>query len=140
MSLATNIRKFAPGAASALALGLMLAFTTPPTVAMAADVIKSGELSGENKHITTGKVTIEKDGDRTLVVLGPNFSLDGAPDPKLGFAKNGKFDTGTLFSKLKKLKGRQVYEVPKNIVVANYDQFVVWCEKFSVSLGSAKLK
>ncbi len=138
MSFATNIRKAAPAAASALALGIMLAFTTPPS-AMAGEILKSGAISGENDHVTTGKVTIEKDGDRTLVVLGPNFSLDGAPDPQLGFAKDGKFDNGTLFAKLKNLNGRQVYELPKNIVVANYDQFVVWCKKFSVSLGSAKL-
>jgi len=138
MPIASIIRKVAPLATSVLALGLMLSITTPP-MAMAGDVLRSGQLVGENKHVTTGKVTIEKDGNRTLVVLGPQFSLDGAPDPRLGFSKGGKFDKSTMFSKLKKLNGRQVYELPKSISVSNYDKFVVWCEKFSVSLGSAKL-
>ena len=44
-----------------------------------------------------------------------------------------------VFAKLKSLNGRQVYELPKNISTSAYDAFVVWCEKFSVSLGSAKL-
>ncbi len=72
-------------------------------------------------------------------MLGPKFSLDGAPDPQLGFSKDGTYDPSTTFTKLKSLNGRQVYELPKSISIAAYDTFVVWCEKFNVSLGSAKL-
>ncbi len=138
MSISTKIRMAGPAMGSAIALALMFALTTPQTAA-AAETLKQGQLVGENKHITTGNVTIERDGDRTYVILGPKFSLDGAPDPKLGFSKDGKYDKSTTFAKLKSLNGRQVYEIPKSISVAAYDQFVVWCEKFSVSLGSAKL-
>lgn len=138
MSISTKIRMAGPVVGSALALALMFSLTSAPQ-AMAAETIKQGQLVGENKHITTGNVTIEKDGDRTFVILGPKFSLDGAPDPQLGFSKGGKYDTSTTFAKLKSLNGRQVYEVPKSISVAAYDAFVVWCEKFDVSLGSAKL-
>ncbi len=139
MSISTKIRMAAPAVGSALALALMFAVTSAPQ-AMALETIKQGEFVGENKHITTGTVTIQKDGDRTLVILGPKFSLDGAPDPRLGFSKNGQYDPTTTFTKLKSLNGIQVYELPKNITPAEYDKFVLWCEKFDVSLGSAILK
>ena len=136
MSTSTIIRKAAPIAASAVALALMFAVTGP---VMAKDVLKSGQFMGQSDHVTTGSVTIEKDGDRIFVVLGPKFSLDGAPEPTLGFSNNGKFDVKTEFTKLKSNTGRQVYEVPKGIVVSAYDAFTVWCSKFSVPLGSARL-
>ncbi|EFL90488.1 DM13 domain-containing protein [Ahrensia sp. R2A130] len=135
----TTLRAIAPGASAALALGLMLATTNVAKV-MAAEEIATGSFYGESKHVTTGSVTIERDGDKVFVVLGENFSLDGAPNPTLGFTKDGKFDKATEFSDLKKLNGRQVYELPKGIMVSAYDAITVWCAKFAVPLGSAKLK
>ena len=87
----------------------------------------------------TGQVTIEREGDKVFVILGSDFSLDGAPAPTLGFGNGEKFDTKTEFTKLKKLNGRQVYELPKSIALSAYDTFTVWCSKFGVPLGSAKL-
>jgi len=137
MTLDLNIRKAAPAFASALALGLMLALTSAPQ-AMAAETIRSGTFVGQSKHVTTGKMTIEIEDGKTFVVLGDKFSLDGAPAPTLGFSKGGKFDKKTEFAKLKMLKGRQVYELPKSIVISAYDAFTIWCADFNVPLGSAK--
>lgn len=70
-------------------LGLAAALTVAVVgVALAQDV-RSGTLTGESDHVTTGTVTVERDGERTIVTLGDNFSLDGAPDPTLGFSKGG---------------------------------------------------
>lgn len=129
-------RRATPLASALFALGLMFAATEHAT---AAEVLRTGTFVGQSKHITTGTVTIEKDGDRILVVLGPDFSLDGAPAPTLGFSNGSKFAGKTEFAKLKTLKGRQVYELPKGIMQSAYDTFTVWCSKFSVPLGSAKL-
>ncbi|MEM1318362.1 MAG: DM13 domain-containing protein, partial [Pseudomonadota bacterium] len=107
--------------------------------AMAGEIISKGTFYGQSKHVTTGQVTIEKEGDKVFVVLGSDFSLDGAPAPTLGFGNGEKFDTKTEFTKLKKLNGRQVYELPKSIALSAYDTFTVWCSKFGVPLGSAKL-
>lgn len=135
----TKIRMAGPVLGPVLALGLMFVLTSGQQ-AMAGETISQGQFMGENKHITTGSVKLEREGDRTFVILGPQFSLDGAPDPRLGFSKAGKYDRSTTFSKLKSLNGKQVYEIPKNISVEAYDTFVIWCKKFGVSLGSAKLK
>lgn len=125
---------------SAIALTFVIAASAPFSPAQAGELIASGTFSGQSDHITSGKITIEKDGDRTIVTLHDDFSLDGAPSPTLGFSKDGSFDETTEFAKLESLTGQQRYEVPASILVSAYDAFTVWCGKFSVPLGSAKLK
>ena len=75
-----------------------------------------------------------------VVVLEEDFDFDGAPDPKLGFGKDGTYDHGSQISHLGSNKGRQVYEVPASTDPEAYNQFYVWCEKYSVPLGVADLE
>ena len=133
-------RLFSSAIFSAIALSFVIATSAPSNIAHAGELLASGTFSGQSDHITTGKITIEKEGDKTFVVLHDDFSLDGAPSPTLGFSKAGAFDEKTEFAELKSLKGQQCYEVPSSILVSAYDAFTVWCGKFSVPLGSAKLK
>lgn len=136
MTIASTLRKAGPLVGAALALSLMFAFAKP---AMAAETLHTGSFVGQSDHVTSGTATIVKDGGRTLLVLGADFSLDGAPSPTLGFSKDGAFVKATEFAKLKSNTGRQVYELPKSLVASAYDAVTVWCAKFSVPLGSAKL-
>jgi hypothetical protein len=41
---------------------------------------------------------------------------------------------------LKKNKGAQVYVIPANLNVGDYLEVYVWCEKFTMPLGVARLK
>lgn len=132
-------RPFLSTALAAVALATALTLATPVTPSNAGERLLSGTFVGQSKHVTTGGVSIEKDGDRTFVVLHNDFSLDGAPAPTLGFSNAGTFDKATEFAKLKSLKGKQRYELPRGIVLSAYDAFTVWCSKFSVPLGTAKL-
>lgn len=124
-----------PLARLAAAASLALAIAAP---ALAEDA-RSGAFSGDSGHVTTGTVTVEQDGERTLLVLGEDFSLDGAPAPTLGFARGGEFDLATEFAELEALTGRQVYEVPAGLDVSEHDAVVVWCTDFAVPLGTASL-
>ncbi|MBT8473553.1 MAG: DM13 domain-containing protein [Marinicaulis sp.] len=101
-------------------------------------VLASGEFEGRSDHIMTGDITITRADDGVYVVLGENFSLDGAPDPKLGFG-NGEYLPETKFSPLNELTGQQVYKLPQGVDLAEYTQVWVWCEKFNVPLGVASL-
>ncbi len=105
-----------------------------------ADAGRQGQFTGASNHVTTGMVEIIKDGDGYAVKLGPNFSLDGAPDPKVGFGRNGTFVDGTLIGKLQSLNGEQVYRIPAGIDVSSFTDVFIWCEQFSVPLGSASLR
>ena len=103
-----------------------------------ATMLASGVFEGRSEHITTGGVSIMRDGDKVFVVLGEDFSLDGAPSPVLGFG-NGEYDESSEFSVLNKITGRQVYELPATIDAAAYSEVYVWCKDFSVPLGVASL-
>jgi len=103
------------------------------------EVVKTGSFEGRNKHITTGDVSILKTSDGYIAILNHNFSLDGAPAPTLGFGKNG-FDKKTEFTKLKSITGLQIYKIPSNINVEDFNEFYVWCSDFDVSLGVATLQ
>jgi hypothetical protein len=116
-----------------------LAATLTFGAAHAAETVRTGQLSGLSDHITTGTVTIERDGDTYFVVLGEDFSLDGAPDPSLGFSSGGEYVEASKVSDLNALTGEQRYEIPASVDPADFDAFVVWCAQFSVPLGSADL-
>lgn len=97
---------------------------------------KSGKFKGDSNHVTKGSVTV-KDGK---IVLENSFWFDGAPDPRVALGKGGKFLKGTDFAKLKKNAGKQTYAIPANLDGKKFDTVVIWCRKFSVPLGHAKLK
>ena len=112
-----------------------------PVPALADTVAATGTFTGASDHITTGGVSIIKTaGGGAVVILDKDFSLDGAPDPRVGFGVDGKYvdasDLGVLTSK----DGLQVYVVPASVNVDDFNEVYIWCRKFSVPLGVAALK
>lgn len=130
-----------PFAAAVAALAVTAALFAAPVGALAGDeVVASGSFIGASGHQTNGNVTIRKTADGLVVELEENFDFDGAPDPKLGFGTDGTYDQSSQISHLNSNKGHQVYELPASVDPEAYNQFYVWCEKYSVPLGVADLK
>lgn len=123
-----------------ISLSLLVAFAFASTNAFAGETVSSGEFVGKSDHITTGKVTIKKVANGYLVKLGKDFSLDGAPAPRVGFGKDGEYDTNAQIGELVSKTGEQVYLIPANVDLSKYNEVYIWCEKFSVPLGVATLK
>ncbi len=123
-------------------IGIITAAIVGLTSSLAfADATTSGTFKGASDHVTTGGVSIVKTANGGhVVILDTDFSLDGAPDPRVGLGKSGKFVESTDLGKLKKISGLQAYVVPASIDVSNFDEVYIWCRKFSVPLGVAKLK
>ncbi len=136
-------RSFARGrsfASAMLALAFAAAVLAAPVAASAeGHVLASGEFRGKSGHAASGGVSVVNTAKGVVVVLAPDFKFDGAPDPKLGFGKNG-YVKSTQFSILKSNSGKQTYEIPATIDPADYTEVWVWCEKYSVPLGVATLK
>ncbi len=127
-------------ATTMLVLAFSAAALAAPVSASAQDqVLASGKFQGQSGHVTSGGVSVVKTAKGALVVLEPDFKFDGAPDPKLGFGKNG-YVKSTQFSILKSNSGEQTYEIPSSIVPTDYTEVWVWCERYSVPLGVATLK
>ena len=127
----------------AVGFGLIAAFVQTVSTAFAGDVhikevLNEGSFTGASGHATSGDVRVvtTKDG-RTVVLLSDNFSFDGAPDPQISFGKGGKYDASTLMGKLVSNNGKQHYEVPAGVNVADYTDVFVYCVKFNVPLGVA---
>lgn len=120
-------------------IGVVVAIVASASLAWAEDqVVASGTFTGASGHETSGTVTILKTDSGFLAVLEEDFSLDGAPDPKLGFGQDGYVET-TTFSDLNKNTGRQSYAIPARINPDDFNEFYIWCERFAVPLGVAKL-
>jgi len=100
-----------------------------------------GSFVGDSGHVTTGTTDVFKHNGGWFIRLGPDFSLDGGPDPKvaLGNKALGGYQSGTILGKLTNLNGEQVYALTPGLNIGNYDQVYIWCEQFSVSLGHADL-
>lgn len=108
--------------------------------ALASDTVGKGTFIGKSNHITTGSVEIIKNSDGShTVVLGSDFTFDGAPDPRVGFGKNGKYDKSTGMGLLRSNNGKQSYTVPAGVDPSKYNEVYIYCLKFSVPLGVAKL-
>ena len=100
----------------------------------------TGTFTGASDHITTGGVTITKNADGTATVtFDASFSLDGAPDPHVGFGKDGAYVDGTDLGLLKNLNGSQSYIVPASLNIDAFNELYIWCLKFAVPLGVAEL-
>lgn len=125
-----------------IATALLLAVQLSASFSLAAGPKAfSGEFRGLNDHITTGSVTIlNTENGGSVLVLGEDFSLDGAPDPSVGLGNDGKYVPLTNLGKMTKIKGFQIYQIPNDLDWSTYDEVYIWCEKFTVALGVASIK
>lgn len=124
-----------------LTASAILAFSIgTATIATAGETTATGSFSGANDHITTGGVTIVKTADGgAVVILDTDFSLDGAPDPIVGFGKDGTFAKTSGLGSLLQNTGLQVFVVPASVDVDDFNEVYIWCEQFAVSLGVASI-
>ncbi|MEX0306496.1 MAG: DM13 domain-containing protein [Ruegeria sp.] len=123
--------------AAATGAALTLAGTTS---ALAGGAKKNGTFEGRSNHVTTGSVKLVKDGDRYIVELGQDFSLDNGPDPRVAFGKDGTYAPDSKLGALLHLTGKQSYAVPPTMDVSAYNEVYIWCEVAGVPLGVASLK
>ena len=105
----------------------------------ANETISAGTFSGRSDHITTGKVSVVKTASGYQLSFANDFSLDGAPDPVVALGNGETFSVSNKLGVLKHKTGAQIYNLPANFTPGEFSEVYVWCEKFSVPLGVAKL-
>lgn len=142
--------KMSIGAAAATVLLILSACGQQPTAtattqaaaatsAENARVTARGTFAGKSNHITTGHASIARAGNQWVVILEDDFTFDGAPDPHVALGSNGYRKDASL-ALLSSNAGRQVYAIPASLDVADFNEIWIWCDKFTVPLGVAKLK
>ena len=97
---------------------------------------KVGELHGsDNEHPASGNVSLTKEALKL-----ENFDISQAPDARLILTTNFDEPTGIRIGPLKNFTGTDdAYSIPEGTDLSTIDSIVVWCDKFNVSIGSAKL-
>ncbi len=116
-------------------------FAAAVSFPVAADeVLARGIFTGASGHDTGGEVSVVKTAGGDNLVLGPNFTFDGAPDPKVGFGARGTYDPASQLSPLRRNAGQQTYDIPSTLDLSGYDEVYIWCQRYSVPLGVARLR
>ena len=99
----------------------------------------AGQFSGASSHKTSGMVTVTKEGDRYIVNLGGDFSFDGAPDPYVALGAGKKPLPGGLIAVLDSNTGAQRYAIDAE-GLDGAKQVIIWCKRYAVPLGVAKIE
>ncbi|MEL6553388.1 MAG: DM13 domain-containing protein [Cyanobacteria bacterium J06621_11] len=106
--------------------------------AVSENIVATGQFMGAGDHIVTGGVEVVEVDGVYLIRLGDDFSLDDAPDPKVGLGLDG-YDPSTKAGELAAFTGASTYQVPADVNAEEYNEVHIWCERFSVPLGVASL-
>ncbi len=116
--------------------------TSPPTSAPAgaSPATRSGTFTSL-EHTTTGTAKVGVTPDGRPVVFLENLDTSNGPDLKVYLSPQtqGEVAGGVNLGDLKGNKGNQTYSVPPGTDLAKYQSVVIWCQRFSVGFGVAKL-
>ena len=129
---------FAPSLRFSLFVVLITAFLAFDASAFAQSA-RQGAFQGASGHRTSGTASVEQTSQGYVLTLGRDFRFDGAPDPKLAFGRNG-YTRGTIFARLNSNSGLQRYRIPANLDVSQFTEVWLWCERFNVPLGVARIQ
>ncbi|MEV5106561.1 DM13 domain-containing protein [Streptomyces massasporeus] len=103
-----------------------------------------------HEHATSGTVKLVRLADGSHVVRLEDLDTSNGPDVRVWLTdapvKAGRagwhvFDDGAYVSlgKLKGNKGSQNYAVPADVDLSRYTSVSIWCDRFDVSFGAARL-
>jgi hypothetical protein len=100
-----------------------------------------GMFAGAHDHKVSGSYSVTEQNGKQVLTLGPDFSLDGAPDPYIVLSGNEMGSgAGTLnLGRLKNKQGSASFALPAGTDLAKYTRVLVWCKKYNVTLGEADL-
>ena len=99
--------------------------------------IYDGDFTSLNRYSVTGDALVLTDGTEQRFVRFENFESTNGPDLKVYLrADNGDaVSLGTLSGNI----GNQNYEIPADIDLDIFTTVQIWCERFSVGFGEARL-
>ena len=122
-----------------LLLAILALFVAAPALAQSMMAKGAGTFEGRSNHVTSGSVKIIEEDGRTFVELGDDFSLDGGPDPRVAFGKDGTYAPDSKLGALLSLNGKQRYAVPATMDAAAFNEVYIWCDVAGVPLGVASV-
>ena len=121
----------------------------PPGLSTNSDPLYTGLLASR-AHPTSGRASIYQAADGMRELRLTDFSTSNGPDVHVVLARSSdsslkqdfvKGDLNTVeLGPLKANQGNQNYDLPNSADLGRYDAVVVYCERFRVVFGLAKLE
>ena len=99
-----------------------------------------GTFAGSGGHSAGGSYAFVTEGDKTVLKLGPDFSVEKAPDVEVVLSAGPSVSKGAVFlGRLSKLSGPLVFELPAGTDLEAFSHIVLWSGKDKAVLGVASL-
>lgn len=99
--------------------------------------VAKGSFTGRNAHSVQGSALVLNDGTKQRFLRLDGFQSTNGPDLKVYLrAADGTY---VSLGALKGNIGNQNYEIKPDVDLKKYDTVQIWCERFSVLFGDAKL-
>ncbi len=100
-----------------------------------------GAFAGAEGHKAAGAFEIVPSNGKQQLKLSDDFSVDKGPDVYVVLSPTPRVSDGSsvYLGKVKKFKGAQSFDIPAHTDLTAYRHVVLWCKKYSVSMGAADL-
>ena len=100
-----------------------------------------GEFVSIGNHHVSGRVEIENRPEGAVLLLKEDFMTSSGPDLRLVLRDSTGHVTMQIVSPLEQFQGAQEYALNLDAqTLSQFDEVVVYCAKFHVDFGIAKLK
>jgi Electron transfer DM13 len=90
-------------------------------------------------HPASGKASWHVAGTKQTIYLS-NFSTDAGPDLKVYLSKDLNASSFILLGDLKATSGNHIYPITISATPSEYKYVLIWCQRFSVLFGSARIQ
>ena len=119
-----------------LALSLLVSGTVAASIPFesAHAASKFGSFASQGKYRVSGGVTVTTSGGKTTVKLASNFKTSSGPDLYVYVGNGGP---SKRIAKLRKFRGGQTYTFSGTSPISSVH---IYCKRFSVGFGSARLR
>jgi hypothetical protein len=112
----------------------------------ANNILRSGSfVNTEQDHPTTGTVRIITENGKRYLDLDEAFSTATGPDVFIILHRRDRVPVNISeqdyvnLAPLKSFKGAQRYAIPDNLNLDDYQSVAIWCRKFNVTFGYARI-
>lgn len=107
-------------------------------------VLSSGSFV-DSEHPTKGLAEVVTQNGRNYLRLNKAFKSDAGPDLFILLHREDspkKYEKSDYVSlgRLQKVKGKQLYRIPREVNITEFKSAVVWCRQFNATFGYAPLR
>ncbi len=103
-------------------------------------VAPHGTFAGAGGHSAGGSYAFVTEGDKTVLKLGPDFSVEKAPDVEVVLSAGPSVSKGAVWlGRLSTFSGPQMFELPAGTDLQAFSHLVLWSGKDKAALGVASL-